>query len=110
MKCENENYPRITIPLIHKINVDDLELISNIEKDHNFIVKSDEKIKIITKDSRLPFGENYFVWREMLNLVRHDKNAELWYYNDIQLLSGTAGYIIIRNGVTTGWRIVTRIS
>lgn len=37
--------------------------------------------------------------QELLGMLQEDVNNELWWYNDLWFLSGTAGWVILNNDV-----------
>jgi hypothetical protein len=97
-----------------EINVSEIE---EIEKKHLCEVKSDENINIV--NGKLPFGTNYFIWREMkqLFLSRPDEDI-IWEFDNGEFLnlSGRRGYVLTRKSVMkdrdiiTGWAIITEMN
>lgn len=96
-----------------KVEIADLE---KIEAENSYYVESDDSIKIL-KD-KLPFGEKYFEWRHMKDLMIQHPKCELWEYdNDLWCsLAGRAGFVIVKwfdsyeDRKITGRNICTRLN
>lgn len=90
----------------------DVQEIAELEQKHMLPVSSDNLIAV--KD-KLPFGENYFIWRRAKKMAMLDqKNSEIWEFNSgkhsFAHLAGRAGYCLVRGGIISGLVIVTRMN
>ena len=85
------------------------EQIKEIEQEHRYPVPSDEHIEIKTEDGLLPFGDRYFMWREMKKSYEKG-DGYIWYYNNIGILCGRAGYMLVKGDFQTGWNICTMMA
>ena len=80
------------------------EQVEEIESVHQYSIAGDDNITIHTENKTLPFGKDYFLWRDM---KKQHLNGEgvIWSYDNISVLSGRAGYILVKDGLITGWNI-----
>lgn len=85
------------------------EQVVEIEEKYRYPVAQDENITINNDECYLPFGTKYFTWRDMKK--QHLNGAGvIWYYDNIGILCGSKGYILVKGQFKTGLQICTMMA
>ncbi len=77
---------------------------ARLEQESLCQVNSDELIDV--KGGKLPFGEQYFRWRNMKRICAEDKSAEIFLVDTMRGLSGTRRLVLFRNNHETAYAVI----
>lgn len=77
---------------------------AKLEQESLCRVQSDDLIDV--KGGKLPFGEQYFRWRNMKRICAEDKSAEIFLVDTMKGMSGTRRLVLFRNNHETAYTVI----